>query len=182
MQKNSTYNKVWDIINAASAGHKGISELAEIIQGDNESFVYYRRDSDGIVKSEPCSLATIRSKIRFCIDLGLIEDEETCNLTSSGQNALDDDRFGLVLQQAVLGFLEGSGLPWTRVESAINELDYPGPFQLYVELSPSMSEDLFRTCLFLLSQCGEELGQNVLDSLMMKIYLTEEKAKDVRRV
>ncbi len=182
MQKNSTYNKVGDIINSASEGPNGIAELSEIVQKNGESFVFYRRDPDGVVRSEPCSLATIRRQIRFCIGLGLIENEETCNLTALGQNAMDRSRFGLVLQQSVLGFLENNGLPWTKIESTINELDYPGPFQLYVELSPSMTEDLFRTCLFLLSQCGEELGQNVLDSLIMKIYLTEEKAKDIRRV
>lgn len=182
MQKNSTYNKVWDILTAASGDPKEMAELAEIVQKNSKSFVYYRRDPDGVVRSKPCSLAAIRRQIRFCIDLGLIENEETCKHTSLGQNALDRNRFGLVLQQAVLGFLERNDLPWAKIESAINELDYPGPFQLYVELSPSMSEDLFRTCLFLLSQCGEEIGQNVLDSLMMKIYLTEEKAKDVRRV
>jgi hypothetical protein len=182
MQKNSTYNKIWDIINAASENPTGIAEFAELIQEASESFVYYRRGADGTVRSEPCSLATIRRQIRFCVDLGLVENEETCNLTPLGRNALDHSRFGLVLQQAVLGFLERSDLPWIRIESAISKLHYPGPFQLYVELSPSMSEDLFRTCLFLLSQCGEELDQNVLDSLVMKIYLTEEKARDVRRV
>jgi hypothetical protein len=179
MQKNSTYNKIWDIINATSEELKGIAEFAEIVQKNNEAFVYYRRDPDGVVRSEPCSLATIRRQIRFCIDLGLIENEETCKLTPLGNNALDRNRFGLVLQQALLGFLEKNDLPWAKIEASINELDYPSPFQLYVELSPSMSENLFRTCLFLLSQCGEELGQNVLYSRVMKIYLTEEKVKDV---
>lgn len=133
------------------------------------------------MQTETCSLGTIRKQIRFCVGLGLLENSETCALTNQGQSALDADRFDLVVQQAVLGYLEKNDMPWSGIEITIGNLDYPSPHQIYIELSPSITEDVFRTCLFLLSQCGEEMDQNVLESITFKIYLTEEKAKKIRR-
>ena len=180
MQKNSTYNKIRDILDLASDGTDGINSLAQAIQETPRSFVYYRSDSDGEVREHPCKLSTIRRKIRFCIDLGLINDEETCALTRLGRDALDQDRYSLVLQQAVLRYLEKNDVPWSRIESAIRELDYPSPRRLYVQVSPPLVERMFRTCLFLLSQCGADIGQNLLEGHVMKLYLTEQEAERIR--
>jgi hypothetical protein len=180
MQKNATYNKIRDVLNRATEGTQGITDLALDIQETPGSFVYYRRDANGEVREHACKLSTVRRKIRFCIDLGLIEDEESCSLTRSGRDALDPDRFSLVLQQAVLGYLEKNDVHWSRIESAIRELDYPSPRRLYVEVSPPVSERRFRTCLFLLSQCGADIGQNLLEGHVMKLYLTEEEAERIR--
>jgi hypothetical protein len=171
VQRNATYNKIRQILDTASQSNLGINGLAQSIHDNPNSFIYYRR-VDGQVREYPCQLSTIRDKIRFCIELGFLDNEQNCALTSAGLEAQDADRFGLVLQQALLEYLENNDLPWSRIKSAIEELEYPGPRQIYAELSPSLSEDLFRTCLFLLSQCGADMDQNILNSHVMKIYQT----------
>lgn len=179
--RNSTHSKISEVIDALRDGPQPIDAFAESLREERNAFVYYRRDSDGSVKTEPCSLATIRRNIRFCIDLGLLENSDDCDLTSKGRSALDADRYDLVLQQAVIDFLDRNSLPWVQIESAINDLAYPSPSQLFARLSPPLSEELFRTCLLLLSQCGHDSDENILEGLTMKIYLTDEKARDYRR-
>lgn len=180
MQSTSTYYKIRDILTEASTEARGISELAEEIHGKYDSLTYYRKDSSGGVQRHPCSTAVIRKKIRFCIDLGLISDEKSCILTESGRSALDENRFDLVLQQALLSFLERNQVPWSTIETAIERLPLPDASSLYRYLKPGLSESSFRTCLFLLSQCGESIGQNILISYQKKLYLTEGKEAEIR--
>lgn len=175
MQKTSTYRKIRDVLTAAAKHTGGIKELAESIYGKSDSFVYYKRDGSGKAREHPCDTATIRRSIRFCIDLGLIDSEEDCTLTDLGKNARVKDRFDLQLQQGVLSYLDKNSVSWQRIESAINKLPLSHVDSLYQYLSPSLSQDLFRTCLFLLSECGEAKGQNILKSFQRKIYLTEAK-------
>lgn len=180
MQRTSTYNKVREIINAASR-HKGnVAALANSIKGNSDAFVYFKRDRDGIVKEHPCNEASIRRKIRFCIRLGLVNSEENCTLTAEGENARMKGRFGLQLQTAVNSFLEKNAVPVSKIESAINKLILPHASALSQYLKPAISEDLFRTCLFLLSECGKEEGQNILKSFDKKLYLTDAKIKRVQ--
>lgn len=181
MQRTSTYSKIREILNDASA-HKGnVAALANYIKGNSDAFVYFKRDRDGVVREHPCNEASIRRKIRFCIRLGLLDSEENCTLTAEGENARMKGRFDLQLQTAVNSFLEKNAVPMTKIESAINKLILPHASALFQYLKPAISEDLFRTCLFLLSECGEEEGQNILKSFEKKLYLTDAKIKRAQK-
>ena len=173
MLKTSTYHKIRDIIEAAARHSGGVKELAESMHGKHESFVYYKRDPNGKVNEHPCDTATIRKAIRFCIDLGLLTSEEDCTLTERGKTARNKSRFDLQLQQAVLEYLEKNALPWGKIESAINTTSLPFFLSLYQELSPKISEGTFRSCLHLLTVCGEKSGQNILKHFQKKLYLTD---------
>lgn len=175
MQKTSTYNKIRDILDAASRQSGNLTALAKSIKGRYDSFVYYKRDRDGTVREYPCDESSIRSKIRFCIRLKLIESEENCTLTQNGKNALTAGRFDYQLQQAVIAYIQVRGITVTKIDSAINKLLLPHVSALYQYLAPDMSEDMFRTCLFLLSECGKDKGENILNSFDKKLYLSESK-------
>ena len=181
MQRTSTYNKIREIIDAAANYGGGISELARAIKGKSRSFVYFKRGDDGVVRQYACDEPTIRRKIRFCIRLGLLEDEKNCTLTSAGRNARLKGRFDLQLQTAINAYLEKRGTPMSEIESAINNLVLPHTAALYQYLTPDISEDVFRTCMFLLSECGKEKGQNVFQSFDRKLYLTEKKIKHAQK-
>ena len=115
------------------------------------------------------------------MELGLL-DEETCELTSLGRSAQNPQLFDMALQQAVLQHLEENGAPWEEIEATIMVLDYPSPRMLYVTLTPTMDESVFRTCLFLLSQCGRDDEENVLAPRVFKVYLTDRKAEAWPRI
>jgi len=182
MIKISTYNKVYEILKNAEKKAGNISEFAKMIQNSNESFVYYKRDNTGVVHEYPCKLYTIRKKIRFCIQLGLLDDEKSCNLTDLGRNALIEGRFDLQLQQSVILYLEKHDLKFLDIELAINKLILPTTWSLYQSLSPKLSEDRFRTCLLLLSECGEKTDQNLLKKFEKKLYLTDDKLEKARKL
>lgn len=173
MLKTATYYKIQDVISAAANHTGGVKELAESMYDSSKSFVYYKRDAAGHVNEHPCSTATIRKSIRFCINLGLLVSEENCSLTDKGKLARNKSRFDLQIQQAVLAYLEKNSLPWNRIEAAINNTSLPFFLSLYQKLSPRIPEATFRSCLFLLAICGEKNGQNVLKNFQKKMYLTE---------
>jgi hypothetical protein len=181
MIKSSTYNKIYEILNNAEKNIGNISEFAKIIQNINGSFVYYKKDGTGVVREYPCDLSTIRKKIRFCIQLGLLGDEKNCNLTDDGRNALFEGRFDLQIQQSVILYLEKKDLKFSDIERAIDKLILPTPGGLYQFLSTKLSEDKFRTCLLLLSECGEKTGQQLLKKFRKKLYLTDDKLEKARR-
>jgi hypothetical protein len=173
MLKTSTYNKIKEIIDAAAEHNGGVKELAESMQGKSESFVYYKKDAEGKTVEYPSDTSTIRKKIRFCIDLGLLVSEKNCTLTNNGKNARETSRFDPQLKLAVLEYLESNGLPWNKLESAINRITFPSFQALYKMLSPKIPEDTFRTCLYLLIICDAENRQNILKPFQMKLYLTK---------
>jgi hypothetical protein len=175
MARNSTHSKIQEIVTVAVRGRHTVPQLAAKLQEREQSFVYHARQDD-VVVVQPCQLPTIERQIRFCMELGLL-DEETCELTSLGRSASSPQLFDLALQQAVLQYLEENGTSWEDIEATIMILDYPSPRMLYVTLAPSMDENVFRTCLFLLSQCGREDQENVLAPRVFKVYLTEQKAE-----
>jgi len=173
MQRTSTYYKIRAVLEAAS-GHSGdINALAEELHGNSSSFVYFKRDEDGAVGEHPCAQSTIRRTIRFCIELGLLESEERCVLTEEGRNAREEDRFDLQLQQAVLGYLSGHQLDWETIQEALRDRSsLPHASALYQRLAPQeLSEGRFRTCFFLLSECGADSGQNIVSPFQKKLYL-----------
>jgi hypothetical protein len=176
MQINSIYNKIRDILYASSKNDNDIKELSESIQGKYNSFVYFRKNENGVVIKKACSTASIRKKIRFCIELDLLKSEDNCLLTDLGKNALEKESFDLVLQQAVLRYLEKKGVSLEEIESAINKLIIPDAFSLYKLIDPSyLTEDIFRTCLFLLSQCGASRELNPLKIFSKKLYITKDR-------
>lgn len=180
MNRTSTYRKIRAVLDSA-VGHKGnVSSLAKRIHGSSDAFIYFKRDRDGQVREHPCDEASIRRKIRFCIRLGLLEGEDSCVLTENGKTARKRGRFDLQLQTAVNTFLQNNGLPISRINTAIDRLVLPHAAALYQYLAPDLSEELFRTCLFLLSVCGEGNGQNVLKSFNNKLYLTDAKNEKAR--
>lgn len=156
-------------------------ELSKSIKGNYDSFVYYKRDNDGIVREYPCDTASIRRQIRFCIRLNLIGSEDNCSLTDKGINARLPGRFGLQLQQAVISYLDNNGLKLKEINSAIDKLVLPHTAMLYQYLAPALSEDIFRTCLFLLCECGQDENQNVLISFDKKLYLTNSKIEKAQK-
>lgn len=180
MLKTSTYHKIQDIIEAAGNHTGGVKELAESIQGQYESFVYYKRDANGTVEEYPCDTATIRRTIRFCIDLDLLVSEEDCTPTDKGKRALDRSRFDFQLQQAVLAYLENNNLPWSKIEAAIDKIALPIFRSLYQELSPEISENSFRACLHLLTVCEETSGRNILKPFQKKLYLTDARLDETK--
>jgi hypothetical protein len=175
MARNSTYSKIQEIVTVAARGRNTVAQLAAKLQQREEAFIYYARQ-DGDILVQPCQLPTITRQIRFCMELGLL-DEETCELTSLGRSAHSPQLFDMALQQAVLQYLEENGAPWEDIEATIMVLDYPSPRMLYVALEPTMDESVFRTCLFLLSQCGRDEEENVLAPRIFKVYLTDRKAE-----
>jgi hypothetical protein len=180
VQATSTYRKIRQVLDAASQGGGNIGQLAERIAGSYDAFVYYRRDKDtNQVQQEPVGHASIRRQIRFCIALGLLKDEDDCSLTTSGTRASEDERFDLTLRGAVLAYLERNDLPWEEIQNGIAEHPFPDANVLYGALNPKITEDRFRTCLFLLSQCGAERDQNVLKPYQKKLYLTEARVSEV---
>jgi hypothetical protein len=181
MQKTSMYYKIRDILDAASKHSGGLKELAKSIKGNYESFVFYRKDSNGVVIEQPCDVDTIKRAIRFCIDLGLIE-KERCVLTHKGRNARKKGRFDLQLQQAIFSYFEANKLKFRDIESAIREFPLPHVDKLYSYLSPSMTETNFRSCLYLLSVCNKETKHNVLKSVQKTLYLTDEKIETIDRL
>ena len=175
VQKNSTYNKIWEILTAAQHNERGIGHLANAIHGNTEAFVYYKREPTRVVREYPCSRAAIRRAIRFCIALGLIESQRESSLTDTGRQALIEGQFDAQLQQAILSFLEKNGLLWKEIARTIAELPLPDAASLYAYLSPSVKEQVFRRCLCLLSQCGQQAEENILHSYENRLYLTEER-------
>jgi hypothetical protein len=180
MARNSTHSKIREIVTVAARGRNTVAQLAAKLQEREGAFVYYAREDDTIAV-QPCQLPTITRSIRFCMELGLL-DEETCELTSLGRSARNADLFDMALQQAVLRYLEENGAPWEEIEATIMVLDYPSPRMLYVTLTPTMDESVFRTCLFLLSQCGRDDEENVLAPRIFKVYLTDRKAEAWPRI
>jgi hypothetical protein len=176
MQKTSSYNKIREILETGSKHSGEINELAKSIRENNKAFVYYKRDEDDIIREYPFGLSTIKRKIRFCIELELIRSEEDCTLTDTGRNAIakGKGRFDLQLQQAIINFLDDKA-PIQDIETAIDELILSDTSSLYKYLAPNLTPEVFRNCLFLLSECGEDTGQNVLKPFDKKLYLTEAK-------
>ena len=154
--------------------HGNATELA----GGEE--MYFRKDSNGIVRQYPCNTPSIRKNIRLAISLELLESEKWCAPTQSGLLALDPDRFDLVLQQAVIALLERKGILWTDISNAIEYLTLPDAGNLFKYLSPNIAESAFRSCLLLLSQCGGDIDQNILSGYQKKLYLTDEKDEKIR--
>jgi hypothetical protein len=181
MYKTSTYSKIRAVLDAAALQKGNVSSLAKSIYGKSDAFVYFKRDRDGDVRAHPCDESSIRKKIRFCIRLGLLESEENCALTADGKTALKKGRFDLQLQTAVNTFLQTKGLPIAKINKAIDKLVLPHTESLYQYLAPDLSEPIFRTCLFLLSTCGEDNNQNVLKSFSNKLYLTDAKIEKARK-
>lgn len=179
MQRTSTYYKIRDVLAAASTHSGDISALAEELHGNSSSFVYFKRDEDGVAGEHPCAQSTIRRTIRFCIELGLLESEERCVLTEEGQNAREEARFDLQLQQAVLGYLSEHQLEWGTIQDALSDTSsLPHVSALYQRLAPQdLSEDRFRTCFFLLSECGTESGQNIVSPFQKKLYLVSQSGR-----
>lgn len=182
MQKNSTYNKILEILTAAQHNERGIGHLADAIHSNTEAFVYYKREPTRVVGEYPCSRAAIRRAIRFCIALGLIESQRKSSLTDTGRRALVEGQFDAQLQQAILSFLEKNGLPWKGIAHAIAQLPLPDAASLYAYLSPDMKEQVFRRCLCLMSQCGQQAGENLLHSYENRLYLTEERIAQAEEV
>lgn len=171
MQKNSTYLKIQHSIQLASINNITIESLAKTIHNEDLGpFFYYRQDEDGNTQTFPCNIGTIQDKIRFCFDLGLLENEENCSLTSMGERAIDNNHYEIVLQQLILEFLEENGISMDVLENAINREEFPGPSELYNSIMPGLSEDTFRTCLYLLSQCGQSTDDNILSGIILKVY------------
>src|SRR5215207_5796349 len=137
MQRTSTYYKIRDTLDAASTHSGNIYQLAEAIHGNSSSFVYFKRDDDGVVREHPCAQSTIRRTVRFCIELGLLNSEERCVLTEEGRNAREEDRFDLQLQQAVLGYLSEHQLDWDTIQDALRDTSsLPHASALYQRLAP----------------------------------------------
>jgi hypothetical protein len=172
MQKTWTYNKIRQILEAASRNAGTEDDLAEHLLSDYDAFVYYRRDADGQVREHPCSADAVKAKIQFCVELGLLRSQQDCSPTDSGRDALDPDRYDLVLQQAVIDYLDGHGIAFDRIRTAIEESLVPTSRSLHQYLETPLAEDRFRTCLFLLSLCGEDTGQNLLKGSVVKVYVT----------
>jgi hypothetical protein len=182
MFKTSLYFKIRDTLDATSKHSSAIADLAESIQGEYESFIYYKKDAKGEVKELPCDTSTIRRTIRFCISLGLVTDEEKCALTDEGKRARNKDRFDYQLQQAVINFLEKSKLPMKAITDAIDTtLALPDVESLYQVISPELPFETFRACLFLLSVCGEAKGDNILKSYQRKLYLTDARIEEINK-
>lgn len=182
MQNTSTFNKIYDILSASSEHSYDIRELAKRIYGRYDSFVYFKRDNDGKVRQYPCGLSSIRYNIRICIKLGLLKSESNSIPTDLGNDALDVNRFDLVLQQAINDFLRKNNLPIEKIVEAIDNLIIPDTYSLCQYISPGLSVNIFRTCLFLLSQCGESKGQNILKTFRKKLYLTDKKIGDHQKI
>lgn len=181
MQKNSTYFKIKEILRTAENYSSDISSFEETLQNNNDSFIYYKRVNDRVIE-EPCSRKSIRKNVAFCIDLGLINNYETCALTNNGQEALEPEKFDSVLRRCILEYFEANNLSWPTIENTINRIDYPTPLHVFRQLSPTINEDIFRRCLYLLSLCGKNEGQNILHEYIRKTYLTDEKYQEIRNV
>jgi len=177
MQKTSTYYKIRDILDATFQRPGPLKEVADGIHGRYKSFVYSKKDKNGKVREHQCDPATIRRKIRFCIELGLIESEEDCSLTDAGRNARGKGRFDFQLQQAVISYLEQNGAPLAKIESAINALILPDASSVYQFLAPNLDAGNFRTCAYLLAVCGAAKHDNILKSFQNRLYLTDAKLK-----
>lgn len=172
MQKNSTYNKIKEIIATAQSFPEEINSFSERLQSNANSFVYYKRDGDQTIEA-PCSIGSIKRNINLCVDLGLIQSSESCALTEEGIEGLDTEKFDSVLRMVVLGFIDKNGASWSDIENAIENLDYADPESIYKYLSIQISEEDFRKLLFLLSLCGLEKGENILHGYIKKTYLTD---------
>jgi hypothetical protein len=172
MQKTWTYNKIRQVLQAASINAASQDELADQLRSEYDAFIYYRRDADGQVREHPCSTDAVKDKIRLCVELGLLESQQDCSPTDLGRDALDPDRYDFVLQQAVLDYLESQGISFERIQEAIEESLVPTWRSLHQYLATPLSEDRFRTSLFLLSLCGEDNGQNILKGSVVKVYVT----------
>lgn len=183
MRENSTYNKIHEIIRRASGHNWSLGRLAESITKNTDAFFYYKRDKDGVVKEFVCDPSTIRRKIRFCIRLGLLDNEDSCVLTPDGKNAISRGikRFDLQLQLAVINYLANNDVGMKKIETAIEKLMFPDTDALYQYIAPNLQADLFRTCLFLLSECGKDSRQNLLKPYDKKLYLTENKLKKAKK-
>jgi len=176
VQKTSTYYKIRDVLDTASTRSADINELAEALHGNSSSFVYSRRDEDGIVRELPVARDKIRRTIRFCVDLGLLQSEERSILTDAGRNALDADHFDLQLQLSVRDYLSKHQLSWERIEEAIKNLQLPHASALYQELKPKdLNWDRFRICFFLLSECAADSEENLIIPFQRKLYLLRER-------
>jgi len=170
MQKTWTYYKIRDVVDAASTQTLSAPELAEHLRANYDSFVYHRRDDDGNVRARPCSAHSVRGAIGFCRELGLIEEGDICTLSDLGEDSLNPLQFDLVLQQAVLDYLDRHQISYDQIKSAIEEAPVPTPRALYLRLSPALAESRFRTCLFLLSLCGQDTDQHILTGSVVKVY------------
>lgn len=174
--QTSTYNKIRDILFASLNFSGNEKELAKFIYGRYDSFVYFKKDNFGKVQQLPCSVKSIRSNIIFCIKLGLLKSNEDATLKDLRKDDLVDiDKYDLVLQQAINDYLRKNDLPVNKITEAIDYLVLSDTNSLYQYLAPSLSVNIFRTCLFLLSQCGESTGQNILKKFEKKLYITDNK-------
>jgi len=174
--QTSTYNKIRDILFASLDFSGNEKELANFIYGRYDSFVYFKKDDFGKVQQLPCSEKSIRSNIIFCIKLGLLKSDNDATLKDLSKDELVDvERFDLVLQQAINDYLRQNDLPVNKITEAIDYLVLSDTNSLYQYLAPSLSGNMFRTCLFLLSQCGESTGQNILKKFEKKLYVTDKK-------
>jgi len=179
MQANSTYIKVNHILSLVSDSTINLnkSDLAEhILENNLGPFFYYRRDTDGSIQQFPCNQLTILEKIDFCFDLDLLENESNCTLTDSyGKDAVDPSKnYGLVLKQTILNYFENKKIEWSDITSAIDSLDLPGPEEIYNDIKPSIDKNRFRSCLYLLSQCGKDIDKHALNGIILKIYQVNE--------
>jgi len=177
MKNTSIYNKIREIVFVTGNlnTRTKINGLAEIISSKPEFFIYYRRNDRGVVSEFPCHSSTIRQKIRFCIALGLIENEDDCRLTEFGREAQIEEKFDFVLQQRILEFLDKRGVTWDSIKKSIESIPLPSPINLYKNIKPPISFEVFRSCMYLLSICGENNEENILEHFQQKLYLTRDK-------
>jgi hypothetical protein len=179
MPNNPTYLKIRDVLNAAAKYSGDIKNLSEKLHDSSEHFVYFKRDKSGKVRKHPCAPSSIRRTIRFCIRLKLIESEESAVLTDRGNDARAKGKYDLVLQQAVLDYLQEEKLSVSTIENAINKLPFPDAKAIYSYLKPEIVEDTLRTCLALLAECGRDTKTNVFEPFQRKLYLTDQRRHSV---
>jgi len=172
MERTSVYSKVREILRELDATPLPTNDLIARLRENRESFIYLQKDNSGQVSARPCNDSTIRRIIQFAVELGLLAETEPRQLTQEGRTATEPGRYDDVLRTAVLQYLEDNGVSWPALEKAIEKADLPEPDTLHRSLGSPLSRSEFRTCLYILSLCGAETGDNILKPYIRKLYLT----------
>ncbi len=174
MQKNSIFYKIKDVLRIAAEKPGDIDAIAKEVNENSNAFFYYKRISDTEVSQAKCSVSAVKKTIDFCIDLKLLENRDDCRLTGTGITANQSDKYEAQLRSSILTFLEKNSITYDSIANCIKSAAVPDYESIARGMNVSVGTDRFRTCLFLLSNCGESDGTNVLYGYRKKLYLTKE--------